>query len=121
MPTYPSLTSVLPTRYEPGEPDYPGLKTEYPDGGADLRSLADVPIKRWAITYAALTTAEAAQFDTLINDVKYNRAEGSLLPLTFTPRGESAQTVWIDSGGYEHTHGEKAWVHNITVKLIKRP
>lgn len=120
MPTFPLLTSVLPTRYQPEEVDYMGTKTVYLDGGCDVRTYADTPIRRWTIAYENLTTAEAAQFDTLATDTKYSRSEGSLLTLTFTPRGESAITVRIDEGGYQHTRS-KAWIHSVTVRLIKRP
>lgn len=120
MPTYPLLTSVLPTRYQEDEVEYMGQKTVYVDGGADFRTLADTPIRRWTIVYENLTTAEAAQFDTLATDTKYSRQEGSLLTLTFTPRGESAITVRIDEGGYQHSRS-KAWIHSVSVKLIKRP
>lgn len=120
MPTYPTITSVLPTRYLENEPEYMGLKTVYQDGGADFRTLADVAVRRWTIAYENLTTAEAAQFATLATDTKYSSKEGSLLTLTFTPRGESAVTVRIDEGGYQHS-ASKAWIHTVTMKLIKRP
>lgn len=120
MPTYPTLATVLPTRYLENEPEYMGTKTVYLDGGCDARTYADTPVRRWTIVYETLTTAEAAQFATLATDTKYSTKEGSLLTLTFTPRGESSITVRIDEGGYQHS-ASKAWIHSVTMKLIKRP
>lgn len=116
--TYPLLTTVLPTFYQEDEREYPGLKTTYLDGGIETRSYADTPIRRWSIVYENLPTADAALFDTLAIDAKYNSKEGSLLTLTFTPRGESAITVRIAEGGFRHTR-TKAWVHRVEMKLIK--
>jgi hypothetical protein len=118
MPTYPSLATVLPTFYQEDEKEYPGIVTRYLDGGIDARTYADTPIRRWTIAYENLTTAEAAQFDTLAIDSKYNPREGSLLTLTFTPRGEPSTTVRIDAGGFRHTR-TKAWIHRVEMKLIK--
>lgn len=116
--TYPALATVLPTLYQEEEREYPGTKTQYLDGGIETRTYSDTPIRRWTIIYEVLTTAEAAQFDTLADDAKYNSSEGSMLTLTFTPRGESALTVRFDQGGYRHTR-TKAWIHRVEVKLIK--
>lgn len=119
MPTYPALATVLPTFYN-HQQEWMGAKTVYMDGGSDVRTYADTPIRRWTIVYNNLTTAEVALFETLATDTKYSPSDGSLLTLTFTPRGESAITVRIDEGGYERSN-KKSWVHDVTIKLIKRP
>jgi len=77
-------------------------------------------LRRWTIIYEGKPTADATPFDALAAAVKYNPQEGSLLPLMFTPRGESATSVYIDEGGFKHTNSG-SWIHRIEIHLIKRP
>lgn len=123
--TYPLLTTYRPSYYNEEPKIYPGTMTEYPDGGADFRSFADSPIRRWTILYSSaggLTAAEAAVFQTLAENNKYHDQNGSLLGFDFTPRGESLlSNVRFDKGGYTLRRGEKAHIYIIEVKLIKRP
>jgi hypothetical protein len=122
--TYPSLSVYRASYYNEEEPDYPGGKNVYQDGGADYLSLADTPIRRWTISYAksGLLAAEAAVFSTLASSSRYNRREGSLIGFEFTPRGESLLSdVHFDEGGFEIRRGNKAHIYIVEVKLIKRP
>lgn len=118
--SYPSLTTILPTTYVELDPQWPGARTEYQDGGIDTVSLSDTPVRRWAIAYENITTSERDTFKTLANSSRYNSKEGSLIPMTFTPRGESAVTVYFDEGGYQPS-SIKSWIHSVTVKLVKLP
>lgn len=123
--TFPSLTTYPPSYYNEEPPEYMGDKTIYMDGGADHRSYADTPIRRWTILYNSpghLIAVEAAVFSLLAANNKYSPAQGSLLGFDFTPRGESLlSNVRFDEGGFTLKRGGKAHVYLIEVKLIKRP
>jgi len=125
VPTYPSLTTIRPSYYNEEAPEWPGLKQEYQDGGADYLSLSDTAIRRWTILYASpggLTAAEATTFTTLIASVKYNPREGSLVGMDFTPRGEALiSNVHFDEGGFVIRRGPRAHIYLIECRLIKRP
>lgn len=121
MPTYPPLSTYLPTVYYELEPEYMGAKVEYQDGGADHLSLSDTPIRRWYVSYEGAPQSYADQFTPLRASTKYNSKEGSLLGMDFTPRGESLiANVRFDEGGLKITR-TKSWVYRIEILLIKRP
>lgn len=124
--TYPSLSTYPPSYYNEEPPEYMGDRTVYAgDGGADYRTYADTPVRRWTILYTSaghLIAAEAALFSTLAADNRYSPKEGSLLGFTFTPRGESALgNVHFDEGGFTLKRGGKAHVYQIECRLIRRP
>jgi hypothetical protein len=124
-PVYPSLTTILPSYYNEERKAYPGAKTVYQDFGADYLSLADTPVRRWTINYSSeggITASEAATFTTLIDSVRYNPQEGSLVAMNFTPRGESLlSNVFFDEDGFTIRRGAKSWIYIVECKLIRRP
>ena len=123
--TYPSLTTIRPSYYNEDDPDYPVGSTEYQDFGADFKTYADTPVRRFTILYASeggITESEALQFRTLAASNKYNREQGSALGFDFAPRGESTiGNVHFDKGGLVIRRGAKAHIWIVEVKLIKRP
>ncbi len=119
MPTFPTLTTVRPTFYNEEPREYAGDSTTYQDGGRDWRTNADTPVRKWTIGYENITTSEAAQFDQLAIDTKFNPREGSLLGCDFTPRGESLlSNVRITKYSHSRT---KSWIHRVEIELTKFP
>lgn len=123
--TYPLLITIRPSYYNEEPKEFPGSKTEYPDGGADYRGNGSSGIRRWTINYSSpggLTESQALQFASLANSNQYSAKEGSMLGFDFTPRGESLLSgVRFDEGGFTIRRGIKSDVWMVEVKLIKRP
>jgi hypothetical protein len=122
--TFPSLSTYPPSDYFEVEPAYAGTMTEYQDGGADFKSLADNPIRRWYIQFKPYLTSEKNLFRTLAASALYNPDTGSLVGFTFTTKdSETLSDVHFDKDGLvctaEPGSGQSIWT--ITVKLIHRP
>jgi hypothetical protein len=121
---FPDLTTYPPSIYYELEPAYVNAITEFQDGGADLVSLADTPVRRWFIQYTAYLTSEKELFRTLAGSARYSPSIGSAIGFNFTPKGESLlSNVYLDKDGLvctaEPGSGQSIWT--ITVKLIRRP